>query len=63
MFEVEMDEHLDYEKNLVLGNNSGNSRKGYGKKTISSDYGDCEIAVPRDRSGEFEPKVIDRFTI
>lgn len=50
-----MDEHLGYEKNSILGNNSGNSRNGYGKKTISSEYGECEIAVPRDRNGEFEP--------
>jgi len=41
MLEAEMDEHLGYEKNSVLGNNSGNSRNGYGKKTITSDYGEC----------------------
>jgi len=58
MLEAEMDEHLGYEKNSIAGNNSGNSRKGYGKKTIISDYGECEIAVPRDRNGEFEPKVL-----
>lgn len=29
MLEAEMDEHLGYEKNSVLGNNSGNSRNGY----------------------------------
>ena len=55
MLEAEMDE-----KNSVAGNNSGNSRNGYGKKTIISDYGECEIAVPRDRNGEFEPKVIEK---
>ena len=60
MLEAEMDEHLGYEKNSVLGNNSGNSRNGYGKKTITSDYGECEIAVPRDRNGEFVPKVIEK---
>ena len=60
MLEAEMDEHLGYEKNSVAGNNSGNSRNGYGKKTIISDYGECEIAVPRDRNGEFEPKVIEK---
>ena len=60
MLEAEMDEHLGYEKNSVLGNNSGNSRNGYGKKTIISDYGECEISVPRDRNGEFEPKVIEK---
>lgn len=37
MIEAEMDEHLGYEKNSALGNNSGNSRNGYGKKTITSD--------------------------
>ena len=46
MLEAEMDEHLGYEKNSVSGNNSGNSSNGYGKKTISSEYGECEIAVP-----------------
>ena len=60
MFEAEMDEHLGYEKNSIKGNNSGNSRNGYGKKTVSSDYCECEIAVPRDRNGEFEPKVIEK---
>ena len=60
MLEAEMDEHLGYEKNSVLGNNSCNSRNGYGKKTIISDYGECEISVPRDRNGEFEPKVIEK---
>ena len=60
MLEAEMDEHIGYEKNSVLGNNSGNSRNGYGKKTIISDYGECEISVPRDRNGEFEPKVIEK---
>lgn len=60
MLEAEMDKHLGYEKNSVLGNNSGNSRNGYGKKTITSDYGECEISVPRDRNSEFEPKVIEK---
>lgn len=63
MLEAEMDEHLGYEKNSVLGNNTGNSRNGYGTKTIHSDYGDCEISVPRDRNGEFEPKVIEKRQI
>ncbi len=45
-------------KRLFAGNNSGNSRNGYGEKTIISDYGECKIAVPRDRNGEFEPRVL-----
>jgi len=58
MLEAEMDEHLGYEKHSVEGNNSGNSRNGYNRKTILSDYGESEIEVPRDRNGEFEPKVL-----
>ena len=60
MLESEIEEHLGYEKNSSEGNNSGNSRNGYGTKTIRSDYGECEIAIPRDRNGDFEPKVIEK---
>jgi putative transposase len=60
MLEAEMEEHLGYEKHSVQGNNSGNSRNGYNRKTIISDYGESEIDVPRDRNGEFEPKVLDK---
>lgn len=58
MLKTEMDEHLGYEKNSIAGNNLGNSRNGYGKKTISNEYGDCEIFVSHDRNEEFEPKVV-----
>ena len=60
MLESEMEEHLGYEKNSVEGNNSGNSRNGYNRKTIISDYGESEVSVPRDRNGEFEPKVLEK---
>ena len=55
-----MEEHLGYEKNGIEGNNSGNSRNGYNYKTIISDFGECEVGVPRDRNGEFVPKVIEK---
>jgi len=61
MLEAEMDEHLGYEKHSVEGNNSGNSRNGYNYKTIISDYGGSEVAIPRDRNGKFEPKVLQRY--
>jgi putative transposase len=60
MLEAEMEEHLGYEKHDVSGNNSGNSRNGYNHKSIISDYGENEIAIPRDRNGEFEPKVLGK---
>jgi len=60
MLEAEMDAHLGYVKHDNNGDNSGNSRNGYGKKTIKSEWGESEISVPRDRRGEFEPKVIEK---
>lgn len=60
MLEAEIEEHLGYGKHSVEGNNSGNSRNGYNRKHIISDYGECEIAVPRDRNGEFEPRVLEK---
>ncbi len=60
MLEAEMDENLGYEKHNVEGNNSVNSRNGYNRKTIISDYGESEIILPRDRNGEFEPRILEK---
>jgi putative transposase len=60
MLEAEMEEHLGYEKHNIVGNNSGNSRNGYNRKTIKSELGETEIAVPRDRNGEFSPQLIHK---
>lgn len=60
MLEAEMEEHLGYEKHSVLGNNSGNSRNGFNKKTFKTELGECELNVPRDRNGEFEPQVVEK---
>jgi len=60
MLEAEMEEHLGYDKHAAVGKNSGNSRNGFGKKTIKSEWGESEISVPRDRNGTFEPQVIEK---
>ena len=60
MLDAEMDEHLGYEKHSPVGDNSGNSRNGYGKKTIKSEWGESEISVPRDRNGTFQPQAIEK---
>lgn len=57
---VEMKDHLGYEINNPDGNNSGNSRNGTSKKTILTEIGDIGIAIPRDRNGEYEPKIIKK---
>lgn len=60
ILEAEMAEHLGYDKHSPDGDNTGNSRNGYSKKTIKSKYGSTEIKVPRDRNAEFEPQIIQK---
>ena len=61
MLEVEMDEHLGYDKHSPEGDLSGNSRNGYNKKTIQTQMGKPEIKVPRDRNGDFDPQLIGKY--
>ena len=61
VFEAEIEEHLGYEKHSVQGNNSGNSRNGYSKKTVKSQFGNSSVDVPRDRNGTFEPQIIKKY--
>ena len=53
--EVEMSEHLGYERHAVAGRGSGNSRNGSTPKTVTTEIGEVDLAVPRDRAGTFEP--------
>lgn len=55
---AELDEHLGYEKHAVTGKNSGNSRNGHSSKRLKGDFGEVEIATPRDRNSTFEPQLI-----
>jgi putative transposase len=56
----EMAEHLGYEKHDPEGNNSGNSRNGVTRKTLKGDFGEIEVETPRDRNGEFEPRMVQK---
>jgi putative transposase len=58
--QAEMKEHLGYEKHDPEGNNSGNSRNGVGRKTLKGDFGEVEVETPRDRNGEFEPRIVQK---
>ncbi len=55
MLEAEMEHELGYAKNTVSDKNISNSRNGYSKKTVRSEYGNIELDIPRDRNAEFEP--------
>lgn len=60
ILEGELTTELGYNKYDVSGNNSGNARNGHSKKTLKTKDGEMEIAVPRDRNGQFEPQLIPR---
>jgi putative transposase len=38
-----------------------NRRNGYGKKTVITDTGQIELAVPRDRQARFDPQLIAKY--
>jgi putative transposase len=54
----EMTGHLGYEKHDPAGRGSGNSRNGTTAKTVLTDVGAVDLAVPRDRNGTFEPQIV-----
>src|SRR4030088_259517 len=58
--QVELTDHLGYEKHDPAGNNSGNSRNGKTTKTLKGDFGEMPLETPRDRNGSYEPKIIGK---
>ncbi len=65
VMEAELEEKLGYEKSQRVSESdeSGtpkNYRNGYSKKTVKTQLGEVDVKIPRDRNGEFEPKVIEK---
>ena len=58
--EAELDEELGYEPYDVKNKNTENSRNGHSKKMLRTSMGKVEIDVPRDRKGDFEPKILPK---
>ncbi len=58
--EGEITDHLGSDKHDPAGKDGGNSRNGKRSKTVLTDVGPVEIAVPRDRDGSFEPKIVKK---
>src|SRR5690349_4139141 len=56
--EGEITDHLGYDKHDRSDSGSGNTRNGTRAKTVITDVGPVEIAVPRDRDASFEPKIV-----
>ncbi len=58
--EVEMTEHLGYERHAPEGRGSGNSRNGTTPKRVTTEIGEVDLRVPRDRAGTFEPATVPK---
>jgi transposase-like protein len=56
--DVELTDHLGYERGDPAGRGSGNNRNGTSPKTVLTDAGAVPVDVPRDRQGSFEPKLV-----
>lgn len=57
---AEMAQHLGHTRHGSVGNPSGNVRNGHSAKTISGDFGEVDITVPRDRDASFSPQLLPR---
>jgi transposase-like protein len=60
--DVEMSDHLGYDKHDITGRGSGNSRNGAYPKTITTEIGPVQVDMPRDRNGTFEPATVPKYT-
>ena len=56
--EAEMQAHLGYER--YEQNASENARNGSFKKNLTTENGQLELEVPRDRKGSFEPVIVKK---
>jgi putative transposase len=61
LMEAELTEQLGYEKYAAAGRNSGNSRNGKRKRKLRTSNGETPIRIPRDRNGEYQPKLLERY--
>src|SRR5579883_3237619 len=58
--QAELSTHLGYEKNQRAEAARPNHRNGYSRKTLKSDAGEIELAIPRDREGRSDPLLVKR---
>lgn len=61
MLEAELTAHLGYQPYAVEGRNSGNSRNGKRSRKLRTSAGDMTIQVPRDRTSDFQPALLDKY--
>jgi len=58
--DAELTEHVGYDRGDAEASLYPNSRNGTTPKTVSTEIGDIELAVPRDRNGSFTPMLVPK---
>ena len=58
--QVELADHLGYDKGDPAGRGSPNMRNGSTPKTIQSEVGPLGLDIPRDRAGSFDPRLVPK---
>lgn len=58
--EAELSDHVGYDRGDPDAAMFPNSRNGTSAKTVASEIGDVELAVPRDRNGTFTPMLVPK---
>ena len=67
IMESELDAELGYEKSqrtseTAVEDKPRNYRNGHSKKTVKTQLGAVEVKIPRDRNGEYEPRIIGKYS-
>ena len=58
--DAELTEHVGYERGDAEASLHENSRNGTSAKTVATEVGDLELAIPRDRNGTFTPMLVPK---
>ena len=56
----EMQSHLGYQKHQKAPERKNNTRNGTNSKTLKTEHGELNLAIPRDRNASFEPCLIPK---
>ena len=57
---AELTDHLGYEKGSPEAAAFANSRNGFTPKTLATQVGEVELAIPRDRQGSIVPRLVPK---
>lgn len=58
--QAELEDHLGYQRYGTIPADKKNTRNGTTPKTVQTDTGPLELQIPRDRDGDFEPKLVKK---